>query len=257
MVRVSRVHPDSIAAELGIEPGTELRSVNGREIVDFLDWEFLTADDDLVIEALLPNGEDVVFDVERPEGETMGVDLEPPTIRRCANRCEFCFIEGLPKGMRKPLYIRDDDYRLSFAYGNFATLSNLKARDVRRLGRTRNERACQRVGVRLGRAVFAGRSRAAGHRVLWRSAAGRKWRGIRFGLALARASARTRAAVARSAAHRCRHRHIDGAAHARSARRDFLDHRRRVRADSNRKLVVRAHDDDGWTSRGCRHPSGT
>src|SRR5438128_10274634 len=90
MVRVSRVHPDSIAAELGIEPGTELRSVNGREIVDFLDWEFLTADDDLVIEARLPNGEDVVFDVERPEGETMGVDLEPPTIRRCANRCEFC-----------------------------------------------------------------------------------------------------------------------------------------------------------------------
>ena len=133
MVRVSRVHPDSIAAELGIETGTELRSVNGREIADFLDWEFLTADDDLVIEARLPNGEDVVYDVERPEGETMGVDLEPPTIRRCANRCEFCFIEGLPKGMRKPLYIRDDDYRLSFAYGNFATLSNLKDRDFKRI----------------------------------------------------------------------------------------------------------------------------
>jgi putative radical SAM enzyme (TIGR03279 family) len=133
MVRVSRVHPDSIAAELGIEPGTELRSVNGREISDFLDWEFLTADDDLVIEARLPSGEDIVFDVERPEGETMGVDLEPPTIRRCANRCEFCFIEGLPKGLRRPLYIRDDDYRLSFAYGNFATLSNLKDRDFERI----------------------------------------------------------------------------------------------------------------------------
>jgi putative radical SAM enzyme (TIGR03279 family) len=133
MVRVSRVHPDSIAAELGIEPGTELRSVNGRQIADFLDWEFLTADDELVIEACLPNGEEVVFDVERPEGETMGVDLEPPSIRRCANRCEFCFIEGLPKGLRKPLYIRDDDYRLSFAYGNFATLSNLKDRDFERI----------------------------------------------------------------------------------------------------------------------------
>ena len=133
MVRVSRVHPESIAAELGIEPGTELRSVNGREVADFLDWEFLTADEDLVIEARLPGGEDVVYDVERPEGETMGVDLEPPTVRRCANRCEFCFIEGLPKGMRKPLYIRDDDYRLSFAYGNFATLSNLKDRDFERI----------------------------------------------------------------------------------------------------------------------------
>src|SRR5216117_83228 len=133
MVRVSRVHPDSIAAELGIEPGTELRSVNGRDIADFLDWEFLTADDELEIEARLPSGDDVVFDVESPEGETIGVDLEPPTIRRCANRCEFCFIEGLPKGLRKSLYVRDDDYRLSFAYGNFATLSNLKDRDVARI----------------------------------------------------------------------------------------------------------------------------
>ena len=133
MVRVSRVHPNSIAAELGIEPGTELKSVNGRELADFLDWEFLSADDDLVIEARLPTGEEVVFEVERPEGETMGLQLEPPTIRRCANRCEFCFIEGLPKGLRKPLYIRDDDYRLSFAYGNFATLSNLKDRDFDRI----------------------------------------------------------------------------------------------------------------------------
>ena len=107
--------------------------MNGREIGDFLDWEFLTADDELVIEARLPHGGDVVYEVERPEGETMGVDLEPPTVRRCANRCEFCFIEGLPKGLRKPLYIRDDDYRLSFAYGNFATLSNLKERDVSRI----------------------------------------------------------------------------------------------------------------------------
>ena len=63
----------------------------------------------------------------------MGLELEPPTVRRCANRCEFCFVEGLPKGLRRPLYIRDDDYRLSFAYGNFATLSNLKERDVARI----------------------------------------------------------------------------------------------------------------------------
>ena len=133
MVRVSRVRPHSIAAELGIVAGTELKSVNGRELADFLDWEFLTAEDELVVEARLPTGEEVVYEIERPEGEAMGVDLEPPTIRRCANRCEFCFIEGLPKGLRKPLYIRDDDYRLSFAYGNFATLSNLKDRDFERI----------------------------------------------------------------------------------------------------------------------------
>ncbi len=133
MVRVARVHPGSIAEELGITPGTELLTVNGRALEDFLDWEFLTADDELEIEAVLAGGERVVFDIERPENESMGLELEPPTVRRCANRCEFCFVEGLPKGLRRPLYIRDDDYRLSFAYGNFATLSNVKERDIARI----------------------------------------------------------------------------------------------------------------------------
>src|SRR5215475_5357080 len=133
MVRVKAVQDGAIAHEVGIVAGTELLTVNGREIADFLDWEFLTADDELVIETKLPDGETVVFEIERPEGESLGVELEPPTIRRCANRCEFCFIEGLPKGLRKPLYVRDDDYRLSFAYGNFATLSNLKDRDFARI----------------------------------------------------------------------------------------------------------------------------
>src|SRR4051812_40702780 len=133
MVRVSRVLEGSVAEELGIVPGTELLTVNGRELADFLDWEFLSADEELVIEARLPSAEDIVYEVERPEGEGLGVELEPPTVRRCANRCEFCFIEGLPKGLRKNLYVRDDDYRLSFAYGNFATLSNLKERDFERI----------------------------------------------------------------------------------------------------------------------------
>src|SRR5687767_10372585 len=133
MVRVSRVLPGSICDEMGVVAGTELLTVNGRALADFLDWEFLTADDELVIEARLPGGEEVVYDVERPEGEALGVELEPPTVRRCANKCEFCFIEGLPQGLRKPLYVRDDDYRLSFAYGNFATLSNVKERDIARI----------------------------------------------------------------------------------------------------------------------------
>jgi len=133
MVRVARVEPGSIAEEIGIQPGTELVSINGRPLQDFLDWEFLSAEEEVVVEARQPDGEEIVYEIARDEGESIGVALEPPNVRRCANRCEFCFIEGLPQGLRRNLYIRDDDYRLSFTYGNFATLSNVKERDIARI----------------------------------------------------------------------------------------------------------------------------
>ncbi|GAB1341389.1 DUF512 domain-containing protein [Gemmatimonas sp.] len=132
-VRVTHVEPGTIAAQLGIVPGTELLAINERPLEDFLDWEFLTADESFVVAARLPDGTETAYPVRRVDGDSMGVELAPPTVRRCANRCEFCFIEGLPKGLRKGLYIRDDDYRLSFAYGNFATLSNVKERDIARI----------------------------------------------------------------------------------------------------------------------------
>ncbi|MDQ6717114.1 MAG: DUF512 domain-containing protein [Gemmatimonadota bacterium] len=133
MVRVSKVEQGGIAEAVGIVAGTQLLSVNDRPVADFLDWEFLTAEEELVIEAKHPDGEEVIYELERLDGEPLGLSLEPPSVRRCANRCEFCFIEGLPPGLRKNLYIRDDDYRLSFAYGNFATLSNVKEKDIARI----------------------------------------------------------------------------------------------------------------------------
>jgi len=133
VIRVHSVAPASLGAQLGLVPGTELHAVNGRALEDFLDWEFLTADDRFLLEAKLPTGEAIEYDVERPEGLPLGVTLEPPRIRRCANHCDFCFVDGNPQGMRQALYIRDDDYRLSFRYGNFATLTNLKPRDVARI----------------------------------------------------------------------------------------------------------------------------
>ena len=133
MIRVQAVAPESLGAALEIVPGTELLEVNGKGLEDFLDWEFLTADDEFVLRARLPSGEEIEYDVERPEGLPMGVMLEPPRIRRCANHCDFCFVDGNPRGMRQVLYIRDDDYRLSFRYGNFATLTNLKPWDLERI----------------------------------------------------------------------------------------------------------------------------
>jgi putative radical SAM enzyme (TIGR03279 family) len=133
VIRVQAVAPDSLGAALGLIPGAELLAVNDRALEDFLDWEFLTADDAFVLRARLPAGEEVEYDVERPEGLPMGVTLEAPRIRRCANHCDFCFVDGNPEGLRQALYIRDDDYRLSFRYGNFATLTNLKPWDLARI----------------------------------------------------------------------------------------------------------------------------
>ena len=133
MIRVTAVQPESIAEELGLAEGTELLAVNGRELEDFLDWEFLTAEEEFLLHVRQPDGEEIEFEIERPLGEPLGVSLEPARIRRCANRCDFCFVDGLPDGLRDVLYIRDDDYRLSFRYGNFATLTNLKPKDIERI----------------------------------------------------------------------------------------------------------------------------
>jgi putative radical SAM enzyme (TIGR03279 family) len=133
MIRVTAVAAESIGEELGLQVGTELLSVNGRELEDFLDWEFLTAEEQMLLHVRQPDGEEIEYDIERPLGEPLGVSLEPARIRRCANRCDFCFVDGLPDGLRDVLYIRDDDYRLSFRYGNFATLTNLKRRDSERI----------------------------------------------------------------------------------------------------------------------------
>lgn len=133
MIKVTAVQPGTIAEELGLVAGSELLTVNGRTLEDFLDWEFLTADEAFLLHVRQPDGEEIEFDIERPLGEPLGVSLEPARIRRCANRCDFCFVDGLPDGLRDVLYIRDDDYRLSFRYGNFATLTNLKPKDVARI----------------------------------------------------------------------------------------------------------------------------
>jgi putative radical SAM enzyme (TIGR03279 family) len=133
VIRVQAVVPDTLGAALGLIPGTQLVAVNDRDLEDFLDWEFLTADERFVLRAQLPSGEEIEYDVERPEGLPLGVTLEPPRIRRCANHCDFCFVDGNPSGLRQALYIRDDDYRLSFRYGNFATLTNLKPWDLERI----------------------------------------------------------------------------------------------------------------------------
>ena len=132
---VGAVAPGSLAAELGIEPGHRVVSINGAPLNDAIDFQFEASSEEVTLE--IDTGEDVVeVSVERDLDETWGITFADPTfdgIHICENTCPFCFIKQLPKGMRKSLYVMDDDYRYSMLYGNFVTLTNLTDDDWRRI----------------------------------------------------------------------------------------------------------------------------
>ncbi len=127
-------------AELGLRPGDQLLSIDGEPLEDFLDYNFLSAEPAFALEVMrrgaIPRRE--VLRIERDDANgDLGLVLEPPAIKRCTNKCDFCFIDQMPAGMRRSLYVKDEDYRYSFLYGNFVTLTNLKERDFARILRYR------------------------------------------------------------------------------------------------------------------------
>jgi putative radical SAM enzyme (TIGR03279 family) len=130
---VDRVMPGSIAEELEIEPGDRLISVNGHRLRDVIDYNFFGADDVLILELEKGDGEVWELEVEREEGESLGLSFQAPSPARCGNNCVFCFVHQLPKGLRSPLYVKDEDYRLSFLYGNYVTLANIDRADLDRI----------------------------------------------------------------------------------------------------------------------------
>lgn len=130
---VDRVMPGSIAEELEIEPGDRLVSVNGNPLRDIIDYNYFTGDDLLVLELEKGDGELWELEVEREEGEPLGIIFPAPEPARCGNNCVFCFVHQLPKGLRSPLYVKDEDYRLSFLYGNYVTLANIGRAELERI----------------------------------------------------------------------------------------------------------------------------
>jgi len=133
VVRIAEIESGSIADALQLEIGTRVIRINGEKVRDGLDLTFLLADPSLEIEAVTPGGEPVVYEIHRDPGESVGLIPAPDTIRECANACVFCFIDGNPKDVRPTLWLRDDDFRLSFTYGSYVTLTNLGPRGLQRL----------------------------------------------------------------------------------------------------------------------------
>lgn len=127
--------PDSIAMQLGFKNGDTLISINGNDITDVIDYMYYSECEKLQIKAVI-NGKHVEFDIEKDMDEPLGLNFESYLIdsqKSCKNKCIFCFIDQLPKGLRPSLYFKDDDARLSFLMGNYITLTNLSESDIRRI----------------------------------------------------------------------------------------------------------------------------
>ncbi|MFR5071245.1 MAG: PDZ domain-containing protein [Bianqueaceae bacterium] len=134
--KIIGVAPGSIAEELGIEPGDMLVAIDGQEIDDVLDYYFYTDSDQLELCIRGADGEEWLCDIEKEEKEDLGLIFEEQFMgkyRHCQNKCIFCFIDQLPKGMRDTLYFKDDDARLSFLNGNYITLTNMREADFQKV----------------------------------------------------------------------------------------------------------------------------
>ena len=133
MVRIAEIEAGSIAEELHLEIGTRIVRINGQRVRDGIDLTFLLADTEIELEILSPAGARESLEIQREEGEKLGIVPAPDAIRECANKCVFCFIDGNPKDARPTLWLRDDDFRLSFTYGSYVTLTNLGPKGLQRL----------------------------------------------------------------------------------------------------------------------------
>ena len=133
-VEISEVAPDSLGAEMDLESGDRIIKVNGRVVRDYLDFRFHTAGEtELVLEVRKKSGEDWEVELERAEGEDFGLAFEQIVPRQCANECIFCFCNGNPADARPSLFIKDEDVRLSFLYGNYTTLTSITEDEMCRI----------------------------------------------------------------------------------------------------------------------------
>ncbi|MCH5274504.1 MAG: DUF512 domain-containing protein [Lachnospiraceae bacterium] len=137
---ISRVEKGSIAEELGLECGDKIAAINGSEIEDVFDYQFLIQETYIEVLVETKDGEECLLQIEKDLDEDLGIVFENGLMdeyRHCSNRCIFCFIDQMPPGMRETLYFKDDDSRLSFLQGNYVTLTNMSDHDIDRIIRYR------------------------------------------------------------------------------------------------------------------------
>ena len=130
---ITKIQKGSIAEELEIQKGDILISINSQKVDDIIEYQYLIAEDYIELEIQTKSGEIVIYEIDKDVDEELGIEFENPitnSVQTCRNKCMFCFIDQLPKGMRKTLYIKDDDSRLSFLQGNFITMTNMGQKEL-------------------------------------------------------------------------------------------------------------------------------
>ncbi|MEK6527396.1 MAG: DUF512 domain-containing protein [Nitrospirota bacterium] len=130
---ISHITEGSLAHNIGIEKGDILNEVNGHHVRDAIDYMFYSSKDSDLALKIQRADKSLLFKIKNREKPDIGFELKPFSIKSCRNKCIFCFVDQLPKGMRKSLYLKDEDYRMSFLYGNYITLTNLSASDRKRI----------------------------------------------------------------------------------------------------------------------------
>jgi putative radical SAM enzyme (TIGR03279 family) len=133
MLEILAVESGSIADELGIRPGDVLLAVNGEAVIDLIDYLVEESAECLHLVIKRPGGKLRELDIEHDSDEPLGLGLPHPDPKQCGNNCLFCFVHQLPRGMRRSLYVKDEDYRFSYLYGAYVTLTNLAEEDLQRI----------------------------------------------------------------------------------------------------------------------------
>ena len=132
-MKIKSVKKESLAKKYSINPGEEILEINRSPIKDFIDYKFQSSDEKLSLRIKDKSGRIRVVQIVKKPDQDLGLVFEEERYRGCGNKCIFCFVHQLPKGLRKPLYFKDEDYRLSFLHGNFITLTNLSEQDIQRI----------------------------------------------------------------------------------------------------------------------------
>lgn len=133
MLAIVAVQPDSVGTELELEPGDQVVSINGKPVRDLLDYHLYIGDENVLLEVRKADGSLWDLEFEKDAEDHLGLEFEHPQPNQCGNNCVFCFVHQLPRGMRKSLYVMDEDFRFSFMYGAYVTLTNIDEAEIERI----------------------------------------------------------------------------------------------------------------------------